>query len=549
MKIQTLNTHIQHFKAATVNINAFSDTHGELLYANKGLEELRKRKEDVFVPQQKGKANVLAICGDWFIDGAKTGYLTNPTKQNGLFQLDILNVFIGQIKKMVPNNITLFTPGNHEFDGGVPLLSKILEQLDAQTIVSNLDTENSPAFENNIKNGKVVTEKIIEVEDDKNPNLKHKALFLGITPVNLVSYQKNLEGIKLASNIDKSQKKVTPEDYKETFELIKEKIKQYKKENPNGLVILMSHTGVGFADNLAEESNIDLVLDGHEHKEDVRFVNGTPIIPLSQNFQKLVNAKLGIDDNGRLKSVEIKTYSPLKNRKKGPLYRFYHTLFKEDVKRVYSIRTENHNIQKLDTQNIRTGNNYLANFVTDAVHYEIRKKDPSVDFFALNSSAMRRSLNVSHKPTISSFDILNVLSGIKEEDGQIMTTQVSGQELAYLILDNIVFNNEEPSKNPLIHYSGLSIDKTQILKLAEETAPLENYLQFITDRRTNKPIKADKTYKIANVEKYFNKSENAYIKLLKGQSTFLGANVQELFRQHFVESGGVLHAKCDVRYK
>ena len=93
MKIQAPNSHyIQSFKAATLNINAFSDTYGELLNANKGLEELRKRKEDVFEPQEKGKANILAICGDWFMDGSKTGYLTNPTKQNGMFQLDVLNI-------------------------------------------------------------------------------------------------------------------------------------------------------------------------------------------------------------------------------------------------------------------------------------------------------------------------------------------------------------------------------------------------------------------------------------------------------------------------
>ena len=550
MKIQAQNNfYIPNFKAATININAFSDTHGELLYANKGLEELRKRKADVFEPQEKGKVNILTISGDWFMDGGRKGYLTNPTKPNGMFQLDILNVFLEQIKKFVPNNITLFTPGNHEFDGGVPLLAEIFQKLNAQTIISNLDIENSPAFKDSIKDGKLVSQKVLEVEDDKEPSLKHKVLFLGITPVNLVSYQQNLNGVTLTNNVEKAQNKVQPEDYKETLEECKKRITEFKKENPKGLVVLMSHTGVNFADNLARESSVDLVLDGHEHKEDIRIVNGTQIVPLSQNFQRMVNAKFKLDDDGNLDSLNIKTYSPLGNRKKGALFRYYHTLFKQDIKKIYSIRTSNAKAKNLDTQNIRTENNFLANFVTDAIHYEIRRKDPSVDFFALNSSAIRRPLKISMNPTNSSFDVFNVLSGIKDEDGQIMTTSVNGRELAYLIMDNVVFNKEAPNKNPLIHYSGLIIDKTKLLEAVDKGEPLDSYLKFITDIRTGQPIKADKTYKIANVEKYFNKNENGYIKSLKEKSKFLGPSIQELFRQHFVESNGVLHAKCDVRYK
>ena len=179
----------------------------------------------------------------------------------------------------------------------------------------------------------------------------------------------------------------------------------------------------------------------------------------------------------------------------------------------------------------------------------MKKKDSSIDFFALNSSAIRRPLKVSIAPETSAFDVLNVLSGIKEEDGQIMTTEVNGKELAYLIMDNVIFNKEAPNKNPLIQYSGLIIDKASIIDAVDRGEPLDTHLGFITDMRTGKPIKADKTYKIANVEKFFNKSENGYIKSLKDKSKFFGATAQQLFRQHFIESCGILHAKCDVRYK
>lgn len=550
MKIQSLNSfYSPNFKAATININAFSDTHGELLLANNAVEELRRRKKDVFEPQEKGKANITAICGDWFMDGARTGYLTNPTKKNGIFQLEIFNEFLNQIKGFAPNNTTLFTPGNHEFDGGVPLLAEIFEKINAEVLISNLETDTSFAFEESIKDGKLLSEKIIEVEDDKNPNLKHKVLFLGIIPVNLVSYQKNLTGVHLTDNVDKSQNKVEKKDYQDTLDLFKQKIDSFKSENPNGIVVLMSHTGVEFADNLARESTVDIVFDGHEHKDDVRFVNKTPIVPLSQNFKKIVNAKIEVNDNGKLDSITVKEFSPMENRLKGPLYMLYRQLFNRDLKRVYGIKTDNPEVLKLDTQNIRTGNNYLANFVTDSILSEIKKKDFSVDFLALNSSSIRRCLYTTEKANNSAFDVFNVLSGIKEEDGQIMTTKVSGRELAYMVVDNVVFNREAPNKNPLIQYSGLIIDKTGILEAIEKGATLNELIQYVVDERTGKPIKAENTYKIANVEKYFNKTNNTYIRKLKDKSEFFGASVQDMFKKHFIASGGVLHARCDTRVK
>ncbi len=550
MKIQALNNfYTPTFKSATVNINAFSDTHGELFLANNAIEEIRRRKKDVFEPQEKGKTNITAICGDWFMDGERTGYLTNPTKKNGFFQLEMFNAFIKQIKDLAPNNTTLFTPGNHEFDGGVPLLEEIFKEIDAEVLISNLNLDASPAFEQSIKDGKLLSEKVIEVEDDKNTNVKHKVLFLGITPVNLISYQKNLDGISLKTNVDKSQSKVQKEDYRETFQYFKQKIADFKKENPKGIVILMSHTGVQFADNLARESTIDLIFDGHEHEDDIRFVNKTPIVPLSQNFKKIVNTKLRINDDGDLDSVKIKEFSPLENRLKGPLYMLYRKLFNKDLKRIYSIKTDTPYILTLDTQNIRTGNNYLANFVTDSILTQIKKTDPSVDFLALNSSSIRRCLYTAEKSNNSSFDVFNVLSGIKEEDAQIMTTNVSGKELTYMVLDNVLFNREAPNKNPLIQYSGLIINKTKMLEAIDNGEGLDNLVQFVIDEKTGEPINPDKTYKIANAEKYFNKTNNVYIRKLKDKSEYLGASIHEMFKQHFLESNGSLHARCDVRVK
>ena len=237
------------------------------------------------------------------------------------------------------------------------------------------------------------------------------------------------------------------------------------------------------------------------------------------------------------------------NQIKGPISRLYNELFKKDIEKRYSIKIDNPSIKSLEVLNIRSGNNHLANFVTDSVLEEIRKKDETIDFFALNSSAIRHPLNISNKPEVTPFDVLNVLGGIKEEDGQIMTTKVRGKELAMLIADNISFNKIDQNRNPLIHYSGLIVNRTKILEEIQNGSSPEQIAKHIININTGKRINPRKTYKIANVEKYFNKSNNPEIKELKNRSEFLGCSVQEAFKNHFESSNGRLYAKYEQRIK
>ena len=553
MKITLVNNNYKHnvsFRGATLNINAFSDTHGELSLANQALEEMRSRKNDIFLKtNEKGTANVISVCGDWFMDGSRKGYLTNPSKEVARFQLDVLNEFIRQIKGIASNTMTLFTPGNHEFDGGVKLLDDVFANLDAEVLFSNLDISSSDGFQKSISGNKIINEKIVTVEDDKNQELEHKFLFLGISPVNMPAYQKKLDGVSLIDAIPKPQRYVSKEDYKKTLDYCKGQISEFKKQNPNGHVILMCHTGVNFADTLARESEVDLVFDGHEHKDPIRVVNGTPIVPVSQNFKNIVNAKMKVDDDGSLADIGLKSFSPLENKTKGPLLKLYRKLFVKDTKNKYSIRTDNVNIQQLGLKDIREGNSFLANFITDIILDELRKKDNSVDFFALNSSSIRHPLNVSKKPKNSFLDIMNVLSGIKEEESRIMTTELTGNDILYMILDNFLFNKDMPQQNSLIHYSGLIIDRTSMLEKYEQNSDINDLAKYVIISETGKPIDPEQHYKIANVEKYFNKSQNSRIKEFKDYSEYTGYTLQELFKKHFQESDGKLYAKCDVRIR
>ncbi len=531
------------FTGATVDINAISDTHGNLQLADNAFEELRKNKNDVFCKEN----NIFTLCGDWFMDGAKKGYLTDPNRENAMFQLDILNKFIAEIKKFNRNVKFLFTPGNHEFDGGVKLLDRVLSKVDADVVVSNIDTKKSTAFSESKIANKLFNEKVISIPDDTIPNKVHKILFLGISPVNMSAYQPKLDGVVFTDNVNKPQVYVKKEDYQQTLDLCKKKIGLFKQENPKGIVILMNHTGVNFAKNLASECKLDLILDGHEHNTDVKCINGCQIVSLSQNFERIVNTEIKINDDGK-KEFKLRFLHPEENKTHGSIHSLYLKLFHDDIEPKYAIKAANDSLKVLDVKDVRIGNNYLANFITDSIVEELQTIDKSIDFFALNSSSIRHPLNISESPAISNLNLMNVLNGIKQEDGRIMTSTVSGKEMAYLVLDNLLFNKEMPTRNPIIHYAGLSIDKTNILRLHEQDKSIDDMLKYIVDTKTNLPIEAEKQYKIANVEKYFNKSQNPAIRGMKNTAKFMDVIVHDLLKLHF-EKCKKLFAKCDIRIR
>ena len=184
MKIFPLQNNV-NFRGATININAFSDTHGNLELADRGLQTLMKNKEDVFEKEEKGKENFLIVGGDWFISGGKTGYLTDPNKPVMKFKGEMLNKFIGKVKEKYPMTKSIFVPGNHETDGGIEIFSQAMRNIDADVIISNLDFKNSYLMQDAIDEGRVIGEKITVVQDDKDPNKKYPVLNLGVMPTNI----------------------------------------------------------------------------------------------------------------------------------------------------------------------------------------------------------------------------------------------------------------------------------------------------------------------------------------------------------------------------
>ena len=516
------------FKGATLNINALSDTHGHIELTDNAYQAMDTLKEDVFEKEKDGRKNYLIIGGDWAISGDINGFLTKPDKPLIWFQIEMLNKFIEKIKEHSPKTEVLFTPGNHDLDGGIGLFQDVMKNFDGKILMTNLNFQKSPAFSNLIKNNKLVSSKVDFVKDDKDENKLHPVLNLGVAPVNL-DYYVNSEGIELIDNEKIAQKYVSTFHYRKTLDAVSKEVEDFKNKYENGTVILTCHTGANFADCCAKQGGIDLIFDAHEHKDEVRVVNNTPIVALSQNFEKLVNAKINIDDSGSKKEIKITDIKPPKKVRQGELGKLYSKLFEEDSKNIFTIKSED--IKKLDIKNIRNRNNNLANFVCDAVLDGIKEKDPTVQIFALNASAIRGGLKLGDEPQNSMFDVLNCLNGISRGQADIYVNEVTGRELVEIIKDNFEFNAQNPETNPLIHYSGITVDKTNFMKEAS-TKP-EDYCKYITLEDTDETVNPDKTYKIANPEKYFVKSNNPKIKSMQNFAYPLNLNVRDLFCDYF----------------
>ena len=401
------------FKGANININVVSDTHGNIDKCAKFVGVFNEKKNDITLKPQRGNENIFAVCGDWFMSGGTKGYKSSPETPIGYFQLISFNKLCHKLKSTIHGLKTIFIPGNHEFDGGDKLLGNIFNKMDSEIINTNLDFEHSKAIQKVIDSGKLLKTKVIEVEDDKKDGVKHKVLLLGISPINLAYYSKNTTNTSFIDNKDIPQKKVTPEDYEATTQVCIDEINKFKSENPNGAVILFSHTGVNFAQNLIKRNApVDFVFDGHEHKTTADEETGVPVLSLSKDFDYFANLKLHFDDNGKLEKPKFEKI-PIEGTSTKPdeeMESFYNRILSADLKPEYIIHS---NIEgTMAEHNIRRGPSALANYITDSILTELQKTNPEVEIFALNASAMRNPIPIGSEHPISHMQVLTALKGI-----------------------------------------------------------------------------------------------------------------------------------------
>lgn len=548
MRINTIKPNNLNFKSALLNINAASDTHGQLHLMSDFYSTIEKNKNELFLEEKRGNKNVFALAGDWFMAGDVKGYKSNPSYNSQKYQLIFFNKFVQAIHKIKRHTQFIFSIGNHEFDAGVKEFVKTMERLHAKIILTNANFENSPSIKELINKKKILKSQVIKIQDDKNPKKFHKALFVSTAPGNMSYYNKKIKGIDFSDNVFKTQSLLTYEDVQNSIEAIKIEIEKFKKENPKGAVILMDHFAGTFQKELLKQKlPIDVILSAHEHYDDEKVIGKTLIVNLLQNFEKLENIKIKFDDEGNIEEIKGKTYRTLKDSKRNIISDFYEKIFKKDIEKKYSIPALDD--VKLNLEGIRVQNSYLANYITDVIAHKIKEKY-DIDFFALNASAIRGPLLTQKEGEIDNTRLLTILNGIKEEDADILISKVTGQELCEIVCENIMLNKNNPKRNPLLQFSGLKINKTLMLNLLEHKTPSQSLCHLITTC-DGEEIQKDKVYYMANVEKFFLKTKNPTIKSLyydKTRTHKTSINAKKAFQQYFEEDSKDVVAKKEIRY-
>ena len=276
MKITSTNT---NFKGARINIVANSDNHGNIANLPETYNTIAVNRDRIFKKsEEKSTLNLYINAGDYFINGNKKGWRTNPKLTNFDVQANFLKLLVEKIRKQAnytanikrENGITgeniapyanfdaLYTPGNHCYDGGDEKLYEVLNSIDCvTTVLTNVDGKNSPflrKYDFDKEGSRFVSSKEYEIEDDKDPNKKHHLMFLGATIPAFDFYNPGLiKGTKFVENYDKKDAKFTKQMISGTIKSIKDKVSEFKEKHPDGIVILSSHMGTTLSKMVRDE--------------------------------------------------------------------------------------------------------------------------------------------------------------------------------------------------------------------------------------------------------------------------------------------------------
>lgn len=551
------------FGASQINIFATSDNHGKLANLPPFFANIVKNAKAIFSQNTQTKestVNIGIFNGDWFMDPAKGAYITDPSKKAGDYQSFALYMLIDSIKKLAPGFKPFFIPGNHDYDGGDRLLINHLKDNDITTILSNTRIKSSKAIQELplAEQAKFVDKAIIDIPDDKNPDIVNKVLMLGVTIPGLEFYVPGgTDGMDIIDKTNKKDAKLTQKDLQDTFKRLDTLIAEFKQDYPKGLVVLNDHTSFKITEmivkNLKEPP--DMVFDGHDHRDEVniirvkdsegKYVKSVPAFSLQHDNEKFDAIKLHFDDDGNFDRFNMITYysSNAREIKDNPFTKFIDEAFVEDRKPLLYISGPE-DLEELSPVNVRKDNNLLANFVTDAILDQIKTGDnplgKDTQILCIGSSGLRQALAVNDKT--NNLKVRNLFSDPIEAISKVSVANMKGSDIALMTIENMAGHKEDMDRNTMFQWSGVQIMKTDLIDIINEndTENDKRVAQTIRVKNENgvyEPIDFNKEYKIAIPDYFFvrPKSPTATRLHKEGKLQSLDKTLNELFREYAIK--------------
>ena len=519
--MQIRNGYNLSFGASRMNIVSLADTHGDMLGIPQTIKTIQENKDDIFERKDDNSTqNVMAVAGDFFMNPGGRGLITNPQKSVGDVQYNFFGMMVYEVGKLFNDKNkfkTLYTPGNHCFGGGDGWLFNRLFYAPFTTILGNVDEKKSPYVAKLMKKApKIHTHQIFEIPDDKNPEIKSHVLFLGVTIPSSYYNVHNIKYTKFLDQTDKNDAAIAKSDLKQTIKYLRSAVKDFKKQYPNGAVVLMSHTGNKISEYFAQSvPGINVILNGHDHKDFVTLVNGTQILSLGQNNNFVRGIRLTFDDEGKLSVIKNQKYSTApyikKAREDAQLQHFVEAMLKKDLEPL--VKFDKNMIESdelLFSNKIRYQNSVLMNYITSAIKHSARERYPEVDIAGVPATIIRSGLRSNRfRTTFNNIDLINMFKGADESVAGNRIGTITGKELAYLVVENVRNNIKSPTRNALVQWSDIQINRTKIAEAVSKKEKVD-FAEAVKIRNSKtkeyEPIDFDKDYTILLSDKYLIKN-------------------------------------------
>ena len=171
-------------------------------------------------------------------------------------------------------------------------------------------------------------------------NKVHKMLVLGMICPNMDYYCNGLiNDLDILDRNRKKEVKLEESDLQETYKQFNEQIAKFKEENPDSPVMLLNHAGQRVVQMLCNHCDLDLVLNGHDHKDEAtEFTSATTgkktyVCSLSENAKKLEAVNVHFDDDGKFSFNSKTLYVQLQNQDAEFKAKF-DEIFAEDNRRI-----------------------------------------------------------------------------------------------------------------------------------------------------------------------------------------------------------------------
>ena len=551
------------FKAGYVNILAIADSHGKIMELPKVIKSIENNAGNIFPKAgEKSTLNLFSVVGDWFINPSKKGFITKPDLTNGDLQKWALLKTIDNIKSIVQqqaqnvnnsmkfNFSTVYAMGNHCLDAGTDFVLNVMKTSPMKSLITNVNMNKSDKVVKASKTSQNIVKSVIyEVPDDKKADLIHKVMVLGITIPSMGYYNPGLcDGLEFYDDSDHKDTALTEEKLQGTINSVREQVENFKKENPKGAVVLMSHMGESLAEIIIKNvPEIDHVLNGHDHKTTQKTVGKTTISSLGKDNEIIKTLNCKFDDEGNFLTTAITQYdinrTLLDGLEEHPLrIKMQEMFFKDTVPLIkmkdttLNIQSKNNDLKLAYGDEIRYQNSYLMNFLTSAVKQEIVDNiDKDVDAVGLQSSIVRCGIENG----ADNLTVMKIFDGVSKELMGLESGYVKGEDLAGLIVENVLDNLANPSRNTIIHWSDIQVNRT-LIKAIKNGNSNSSYNEAVCVRNPKtqefEPINLSKDYKIAIGSKYLLKNSIQYPPKIRGNFSKIDVTYDGMFRKYLEDN-------------